>query len=367
MALKAINDTAGPNGLVPTVLVFGAYPRMSNSDAPSTSIVARAAAIEKAMAEVRKCHASRKVADAMDTRNRPITKHIHKLPLGSEVIVFREGKGWDKTPYKLVWMDGETVQIDMNGRYFNFRSTRVKPFLRESQPFENQTRADPVTIQRENREILSDGPVLQQAPQKLRRSKRQPQPRNLGLEPRATITTNRNFIASFVDVVIEGRDFIELEALLSEKEIRNREISLDLRKNGIIKTTENPFVSSRRKEMGGLLAQGVYELIQRDADELHNSRIFRSRMVDEVKSKETAIPYEKSRLVIQAYDDHGKKEILTQSPTIQRVSQRIIVALAPSLFSCGISLFTRDITCIIIWSSRIIIPKFSFKGCFSVF
>ena len=28
MAVKAVNDTAGPNGLVPTLLVFGAYPRM---------------------------------------------------------------------------------------------------------------------------------------------------------------------------------------------------------------------------------------------------------------------------------------------------------------------------------------------------
>src|SRR5262249_19255990 len=28
MAVKALNDTAGPNGLVPTLLVFGAYPRV---------------------------------------------------------------------------------------------------------------------------------------------------------------------------------------------------------------------------------------------------------------------------------------------------------------------------------------------------
>lgn len=27
MAVKAVNDTAGPDGLVPTLLVFGAYPR----------------------------------------------------------------------------------------------------------------------------------------------------------------------------------------------------------------------------------------------------------------------------------------------------------------------------------------------------
>ena len=29
MAVKAINDTVGPTGLIPTLLVFGAYPRMT--------------------------------------------------------------------------------------------------------------------------------------------------------------------------------------------------------------------------------------------------------------------------------------------------------------------------------------------------
>ena len=35
IAFKAINDTAGPNRLVPTLLVFGAYLRMVELDAPS--------------------------------------------------------------------------------------------------------------------------------------------------------------------------------------------------------------------------------------------------------------------------------------------------------------------------------------------
>jgi di/tripeptidase len=29
MAVKAVNDSAGPDGIVPTLLVFGAYPRMT--------------------------------------------------------------------------------------------------------------------------------------------------------------------------------------------------------------------------------------------------------------------------------------------------------------------------------------------------
>ena len=32
MAFKAINDTAGLEGLVPTLLVFGAYPQMVELD-----------------------------------------------------------------------------------------------------------------------------------------------------------------------------------------------------------------------------------------------------------------------------------------------------------------------------------------------
>jgi hypothetical protein len=53
MAVKAINDTAGPDGLVPTLLIFGAYPRMTSMDPPSLSIVKRAIAIRKAMDELR--------------------------------------------------------------------------------------------------------------------------------------------------------------------------------------------------------------------------------------------------------------------------------------------------------------------------
>jgi hypothetical protein len=32
MAVKAVNNTAGPNGLVPTLLVYRAYLRISNLD-----------------------------------------------------------------------------------------------------------------------------------------------------------------------------------------------------------------------------------------------------------------------------------------------------------------------------------------------
>ncbi len=57
MDVKSVNDTAGPNRLVSILLVFRAYSRMHSMDPPAPTIIQRAAAIEKAMREVRKIHA----------------------------------------------------------------------------------------------------------------------------------------------------------------------------------------------------------------------------------------------------------------------------------------------------------------------
>ena len=57
MAVKAINNTAGPNGLVPTLLVYGAYLRISKLDPPTPSIMDRVAIIRKAIAKIVKLRA----------------------------------------------------------------------------------------------------------------------------------------------------------------------------------------------------------------------------------------------------------------------------------------------------------------------
>ncbi len=88
MAVKAVNDTAGPQGLVPILLVFGAYPRPTESSPPSPSITVRANAIRKAMTEVRKLKAARQVAEGLSMRNGPNIIDTIQLPLQSEVKVW---------------------------------------------------------------------------------------------------------------------------------------------------------------------------------------------------------------------------------------------------------------------------------------
>jgi hypothetical protein len=53
-------------------------------------------------------------------------------------------------------------------------------------------------------------------------------------------------------------------------------------------------------------------------------RIFNSRFVDEIKNEGTDKAFEKSRLVVQAFNDTDKDLVLAQA---QRVSQRICCSL----------------------------------------
>jgi hypothetical protein len=329
MAVKAVNDTAGPNGIVPTLLVFGAYPRLTEMDPPSPSITKRAEAVRVAMKEVRRLHAERQVKDALAMRNGPDTKLTLGLPLQSGVRIWREKGGW-AGPYKLIATDGETCTIDMPRGPTKFRSTVVKPYFTEQQQeLPEEPEPEPEVAE-----------VVQRRPGRPRGSRNKVQaeiqePRRSGRQR----TAKHN--DQFGTTTEEGNT---LMAFMTRKEQADMELSLRLQEKGVITTPGRPFERSQQQEIDGLIARGVFEFVQYDPDKHSGIRIFNSRLVNEVKGKTTNTPFEKSRLVIQAYNDEGKELILTQSPTIQRASQRIIIAIAPTLAKIGIKLFLRDIT-----------------------
>ena len=87
MAIKAINNTAGPNGLIPTLLVYGAYLRISKLDPPTPSVTDRVAIIRKAIAEIVKLRAKQTINNALHYRNGPNTTLVYNLPLNSKVLI----------------------------------------------------------------------------------------------------------------------------------------------------------------------------------------------------------------------------------------------------------------------------------------
>ena len=87
IAVKTINDTAGPDGLMPTLLVFDTYPRISKEDYLTISNVKRAAIIKKVIAKVHRYYNTRKIINAINMRNSPNIIATLALLLNSNVLI----------------------------------------------------------------------------------------------------------------------------------------------------------------------------------------------------------------------------------------------------------------------------------------
>ena len=79
--MKAVNNTVGPDGLVPTLLVFGAYPRVSIESPLSPATVKRGEAIAKAMKALRKLAVERNVKTALGIHSILLVLDTITLPL----------------------------------------------------------------------------------------------------------------------------------------------------------------------------------------------------------------------------------------------------------------------------------------------
>jgi hypothetical protein len=258
MAVKAVNDSIGPDGLVPTLLVFGAFPRMTEVDAPAPSILQRATAIRKAMDEVTKLRAKMQVNNALNTRNGPNTESLYDLPLNSNVLVWREDSRW-KGPFKLVNIIGETCKVQLPSGVTNFRTTIIKLYNKEEVGKEEESKED------------ADEEAEQEAEPRPQRERRRP----------------ARYCQNVADISI----FI----------------------------TQPSYVDSCTKEINSLLKKGVFQIINISTVP-HDTRIFNSQFVDKIKNKGTDQAFKKSRLVVQAYNDQEKELVLTQLLTIQQLS-----------------------------------------------
>ena len=87
MAIKAINNTTSPNGLVPTLLVYRAYPKISNLDPPTPSIIEQAAVIQKAITEIVKLQAKQTINSTLHYHNGLNITSVHDLPFNSKVLI----------------------------------------------------------------------------------------------------------------------------------------------------------------------------------------------------------------------------------------------------------------------------------------
>lgn len=272
MAVKAINDSVGPEGLVPTLLVFGALPRLGlPTDAPTPSTFQRATALRKATAEMSRHFASRQIKDALATRNGPDVSDIHTAPIGSAVLVYRPSKDMWEGPYSLLDIQGEDIIVLTPKGPQKFRSTVVKRYVSPS-----------------NSSVLA------------------PDPGQSNLAPSSNMYRGRS---------------ASLPAINTSNMVDSR------------------FAQSRMAEFNSLMNRGVFSIVP--TTETGTSRVYGSRFVDTIKFAGKPQAHEKSRLVVQAYNDnnHG---LLTHAPTVQRLSQRLLLCLCA--IESSLTFFTRDVS-----------------------
>ena len=103
------------------------------------------------------------------------------------------------------------------------------------------------------------------------------------------------------------------------------------------------FIASRQKKVVELLEKDVFKLVNLE-DVSDDARVFNSRFVDEIKNSEIDKTFEKSRLMIQIYNDLNKNFVLTQFSTIQRVSQRLIICFVATFQNDFTKLYFCDVT-----------------------
>ena len=106
----------------------------------------------------------------------------------------------------------------------------------------------------------------------------------------------------------------------------------------------DPYKDSKQKESDGLMAKVTWH-DQHIKDLPKDATIHASKFVNEMKNIGTSEATPKSRLVATAWNDPDKSQIMTQSPTVQRMSQRGLIAIYPTLRKTkGMDLLIRDIS-----------------------
>lgn len=134
-AVKSLNESARPFGLVPSLLVYGALPRLGlSSDKPTPGVYERAVAVKKETEQMSRYFAKRQMLDALRNRNGPDVLGIHKAQLGCKVLVYRtKSKTW-KGPFTLLKVECETRTVQCPDGRKPFRSAVLKEYRDKEEP-----------------------------------------------------------------------------------------------------------------------------------------------------------------------------------------------------------------------------------------
>lgn len=306
----AVNNTAGPDGLVPTLLLFGTTPRISlpNLCNMGPTNRARFKAMDAARREMETITAQRRVKLALKHNIGPDSPQYE---FGDKVRCYREKhKKW-MGPYIVHSFDNNrTVHVTINNEIVPLSTSVVKRVTEEE-------------------ESTNQPPYPQNEP-----TNESSQESNNADDPDYDPSLN---------LIVEKASETFLASSIGSKEIShflNNGVST-VYATVVVKNKRDPrFNDAKKKELQELVNKGTYEFV-REEDIPHNPTILQSRFVLAIKNFSESDQYFKARLVILGHIDPDKPRIVNEAPTVLRSSIRMIVALAASF---GFKLWSRDIS-----------------------
>lgn len=338
-ACKAFNDCNGVDGLVPTLLVFGAYPKipLPNSADHALPQRLRMRILDAARLEYQA------IVDAarLDLASKPGVP-TPSLPVGlthgTSVVVYRGTTNrWE--PATFLYESGPLVYV---------RAGRdVNPFPREK-----------VKIAASGLDLAhkEKNPSDLQMPQQSQSS----EPRILASDRIRDTDESREralyqaagqydmhdvadpaVVDSFLD---DSAVFYAQPQAPSPAEVPN--LLNDVLATEVL-TSKDPrrgeFADAIKLELGGLSEKDVFEEVNVPAQARQSLNVLRSRFVLAFKNPDTHEQVLKARLVVQALPhlDKDKPRLFTFSPTISKASFRLMLSLAASL---DYPVFIRDVS-----------------------
>jgi hypothetical protein len=135
MSIRAVNDSTGPDGLIPTARVFGILPRLGiPGEKPTPTMAERVKAIPEATELASREYARRTLTSASRSEPSPnadTVRAVREIIAGSNILVHRENSGWTG-PHSVVRMDEDKVAFASKKGVTTVPISVCKPFYENS-------------------------------------------------------------------------------------------------------------------------------------------------------------------------------------------------------------------------------------------
>ena len=273
LAVKAINDTMGPEGLVPSLLVFGCIPRFPAVSSKVPEQKERMNALISARQEMATITAELRVTKALRSKV-PRNADLVIFP-GQRVLVWRESDKKYIGPYPVIRVDDKQVYLLDGNVEKQFSVHQVIP----EKQFNSIINGDDFI------ESLHTGVIQFKSTKEERKSED------------------------------ENQKEVHIIEVLHPKDLRFKNKEAD---------------DARKKELDNLIRRGTWKIVL-EKNVPKGANIISGMFVMTIKDVETDSPIYKARYVAHGHRDNEKNELVHNSTTARQSSTRLMLAIAATL------------------------------------